>query len=661
MEIKKYKLKRPPPPPTSDWGTALDEEQRRVVEAPAGYLLAVAGAGSGKTRTLTYRVAHLIRQGTPPERLMLCTFTNRAAREMLRRVESLVEVDSGRLWAGTFHHVGNRVLRLFADQMGHSADFTILDRTDALDLLARVVAERPNLSRHKRFPQANVLGGIFSLAANTGRSLDDLLAHEYRRFAHDGEEIAAVAQAHADRKRRLGVRDFDDLLLGWREALEQHPAVSAELQNRFLHVLVDEYQDVNRLQADITDLMAAGHKSLTVVGDDDQSIYSFRGADAEAILRFGERHPTATVYRIQTNYRSTPEILGLASLSVAHNTRRHAKTLRPSRPPGPLPVAVSVEDVHQQAAFVAQRVLELHEEEELLLGDMAVLFRAHAHSLELQVELTRRQIPFTVRAGLRFFEQAHIKDTLSYLRWHANPQDEFSGMRVLKLQPGIGAGLASRTIDHLSSAHCASLHEGLESVLTGASLSGRARVRIRELATFFAHLAQVDGPGAALRAVFEGPYRDYAMARFSNAEDRIGDLSQLADYAEQYDDITRLLDDITLMAGMAAEGFKPGDPPDDALTLSTVHQAKGLEWQAVFVLWLCEGHFPSRLALRDPLGDEEERRLFHVAVTRAQNHLALVHPLFAEQGGHPRVITRPSRFLSELEGQDLFEHWRVEG
>jgi len=657
MEVKKYTLKRPAPAPRVDWGDALDAEQRAVVEAPPGYLLAVAGAGTGKTRALTYRVAHLLAAGTMPERMMLCTFTNRAAREMVRRVETLAQVEVSRMWAGTFHHVGNRVLRRYAEDLGHPVDFSILDRADSVDLLARVIADRGS-GRRQRFPQAGVLVGMISLAANTGRSLADLLARDYQRFSHHGEEIEAVAVAYADRKRRLAVRDFDDLLLGWREALTDHPTVAAELQERFQHVLVDEYQDVNHLQAEITDLMAVGHGSLTVVGDDDQSIYAFRGADAQAILGFPERHG-ATVYRVQTNYRSTPEILRLASASVARNRRRHEKTLRPSRDPGTLPVVVAVDDVYQQAAFVAQRVLDLHQDELLSLADMAVLFRAHAHSLELQVELTRRQIPFTVRAGLRFFEQAHIKDALAHLRWLTNPSDELAAMRVLRLQPGIGAATASRTIAHVTAQRTA-LHRALGSALAEKGLVGRGQGRLRALATLFSDLDDDPGPAAALRAVATGPYKDLAQARYGNAEERLADLAQLADHAETYEAITPFLNDITLMAGMAAEGFAPGDPPDDCLTLSTVHQAKGLEWKAVFVVWLTDGRFPSAPALRDPHGEEEERRLFHVAATRARDQLTLVYPMFAEERGLPRVITRPSRFLTELDVPDLFERWQIE-
>lgn len=660
MDVKRYTLSRAAPPPQAPLSADLDDEQRAVVEAPAGYLLVVAGAGSGKTRALTYRVASLLRRGAPPERILLCTFTNRAAKEMLRRVESLTDLAPERLMAGTFHHVANRLLRQHADRIGLGPDYSILDRSDATELLGRILAERPATARARRFPQAGVTAAMISASVNTGRSLEEVVTRDHARFLHYLSDIVAVAAAYGARKQRLGLLDFDDLLLGWQALLTEHPAVAVELQDRFLHVLVDEYQDVNALQAEITDAMALGRGSLTVVGDDDQSIYGFRGATVDAMLRFPERHPGASIYRLQTSYRCTPEILRLANASIALAARRHAKTLRAARGPGSLPVVVSVQDAYQQAAFVAQRVLELHEEERIPLSAMGVLFRAHAHSLELQVELTRRQIPFTVRAGLRFFEQAHIKDALAHLRWLINPLDELAGLRVLRLQRGIGSATAVRVLEHFQLQGVLSLPEGLSSCLTTSGVTGLARKRLGELRPHFTALAQVHGPAEALRAVARGPYRDQALSQYANGETRLEDLERLADYAEPWSEVSVFLQEISLMSGLAAQSVRPGEPPEDQLTLSTVHQAKGLEWRAVFVLWLAEGHFPSALALRDPEGEEEERRLFHVAATRARDHLTLCFPLLSQEGGQGRLLLRPSRFLAELTDPSLYERWQVE-
>lgn len=658
MDVKRYTLRRAAPPPAAP--ADLDDEQRAVVEAPPGYLLVVAGAGSGKTRALTYRVARLLERGAPPERILLCTFTNRAAKEMVRRVEELTGLAPERLTAGTYHHVASRLLRRHADRIGLSPDYSILDRSDAAELLGRVIADRPAAARAQRFPQASVVAAVLSAAINTGRALGEVVTRDYARFLHHLDEIVAVAEAYGARKRRLGLLDFDDLLLGWQALLTQHPSLVGELQDRFLHVLVDEYQDVNTLQVEITDAMALGHGSLTVVGDDDQSIFGFRGASVDAMLRFPERHPGAAVHRLQTSYRCTPEILRLANASIALAPRRHAKTLRAARETGSLPVVVSVQDAYQQAAFVAQRVLELHEEEQIPLSAMGVLFRAHAHSLELQVELTRRQIPFTVRAGLRFFEQAHVKDALAHLRWITNPQDELAGLRVLRLQRGIGSATAARVLEHLQLQGCRSLPEGLASSLTTSGVTGLARKRLGELGPHFASLAEAKGPAEALRAVTRGPYRDLALSLYPNGETRLEDLERLADYAETWTETSAFLQEISLMANLAAESVRPGEPPTDQLTLSTVHQAKGLEWRAVFLLWLAEGHFPSSLALRDPEGEEEERRLFHVAVTRARDLLTLCFPLLSKEGGQGRLILRPSRFLAELTDPTLTERWQVE-
>ncbi|MDY0003124.1 MAG: ATP-dependent helicase [Polyangia bacterium] len=660
MEVKRYTLNRSAPARPAPLWDDLDEEQRAVVEAPPGYILAVAGAGSGKTRALTYRVANLIMRGAPPERILLCTFTSRAAREMLSRVETLTGLQAERLLAGTFHHVANRLLRLYADRIGLGPDYSILDRGDSADLLGRIIGERPAAARSRRFPQAALASAMISEAVNQGRTLEEVVQRDHARFAHCLEELRAVADAYASRKRKLGLLDFDDLLLGWQALLTDHPSIAGELQDRFLHVLVDEYQDVNCLQAGITDSMALGHSSLTVVGDDDQSIYAFRGATVDAMLQFPERHPGASVFRLQTSYRCTPEILRLANASIAQNLRRHPKTLRSARGPGALPVLVSLQDPFQQAAFVAQRVLELHEEEQIPLSAMGVLFRAHSHSLELQVELTRRQIPYSVRAGLRFFEQAHIKDALAHLRWLVNPRDELAGLRVLRLQRGIGAAIAGRVLEHLELMTFRSLPEGLASCLSASGVTGLARKRLKELGPHFSTLEQCPGPAAALRTVARGPYRDLALAQWPNAETRLEDLERLADYSEAWQDVSEFLQELSIMGDFAAEGVRRGEAPEDQLTLSTVHQAKGLEWRAVFLLWLAEGHFPSALALRDPDGEEEERRLFHVALTRAKDLLTLCHPILSVEGDRGSILLRPSRFLAELPDLTLLERWQVE-
>ncbi|MBI5480813.1 MAG: ATP-dependent helicase, partial [Deltaproteobacteria bacterium] len=380
-----------------DLDKELNPEQRAVVLAGGGPMLVIAGAGSGKTRALTYRVARLLADGVPADRLLLCTFTNRAAREMLRRVEELCGVDTRALFSGTFHHVANLLLRRYHDRLGLPEGFGILDREDARDLLgACLEAEGSPLLSQKRLPQPRVLASLLSRAVNSDVGVADAVNRHAPRFADVADVIARIVDRFAARKAAMGMVDFDDLLLLWKTLLVEHADVATELRDRFQHVLCDEYQDTSRLQGELCDLCAAGHCNLMVVGDDAQSIYSFRGADFRNILEFPARYPDAAVHKLETNYRSSPEVLELANRSITHNRAQHPKVLKAVRPPAERPALVPLADVYQQAEFVAQRLLELHQAEGVPLREIAVLYRNHAHALELQVELTRRKIPYVV-------------------------------------------------------------------------------------------------------------------------------------------------------------------------------------------------------------------------------------------------------------------------
>jgi DNA helicase-2/ATP-dependent DNA helicase PcrA len=425
----------------------LNPQQRAVVEAPLGVLLVIAGAGTGKTRTLTYRVARLVAGGCPPERILLCTFTNRAAREMVERVQGLIQLDMRRCFAGTFHHIGNRLLRRHADSLGLAADFGILDPEDARTLLASVVAEL-GLEKltAKRFPPTKQLMGVASFARGTGQPLADVLAAKLPRMIDQVPAMEDVLRRYDARKRAMNLCDFDDLLVRWHELLvrPEHAETAQALRAAFDHVLVDEYQDINALQGALVDGMAARCGSLTAVGDDAQSIYAFRGADFEQIAGFLRRHPEASIQKLTINYRSTPQILALANRCIVQNRRQHPKELVAVKGAGMVPAVIPLRDVYQQAELVAQRVLELHHEQTLPLHKMAVLYRNHGHSLELQVELARRQIPFRIRSGVKFFEQAHVKDVVAYLRARENPRDGLAWTRLLRQWPGVGAQTAER-------------------------------------------------------------------------------------------------------------------------------------------------------------------------------------------------------------------------
>ena len=424
-----------------DYEAELNDAQRAAVTALPGPALVIAGAGSGKTRTLTYRVAYLLEQGVPADRILLLTFTNKAAKEMMGRVTDLIGQDMSELWGGTFHSIGHRVLRRHAETLGFNRSFTIQDREDAKGLVNACIAEAEIDVKATRFPKPDVVGDIGSLALNKQQSVREVIEERYPWFEPLAAQIEDVLTRYTARKQAQGLMDFDDLLVLWLKLLKEHEDVRELYQKRFQFVLVDEYQDTNQLQAELIDLLGERYKNVMVVGDDSQSIYSWRGANYENIIEFPKRYPKAQVYKIETNYRSTPEILQLANAAIAANTRQFAKELAASRGPGEKPVVAVCSAADEQAAFVAQRALELREEG-IELNDMAVLYRSHFHALEMQLELTRRNIPFSITSGIRFFEQAHIKDVTSYLKWLANPRDEQAFKRLALMLPGVGGKLS---------------------------------------------------------------------------------------------------------------------------------------------------------------------------------------------------------------------------
>ncbi len=667
--MRKYTLRSSTPSPLKlDYESALNDEQRAVVLSPPGPTLVLAGAGSGKTRALTYRVARLLETGFQPHEVLLLTFTNRAASEMLQRATQLAQIDLMQLWGGTFHHVGNLVLRDHAEALGYGKDFGILDREDAKELMESCIAECGHAVGQRRFPKADVVVDLYSTAVNLQEPLIDVVARRTPQFLAHEEALVQVARRYMERKKQLNVMDFDDLLLNWKRVMVENPAIAQRLQRRFRAVLVDEYQDVNKLQADIVDLVSAEHRNLLVVGDDAQSIYSFRGADVDAILRFPERYPDAAIHKLTVNYRSTPQILALANGSIAKNVKQFPKQLRAVRSDREPPALVALRDVQQQSEFVAQRILELRDEG-FPLKEMAVLYRAHHHSMELQLELGRRGIPFVVRSGVRFFEQAHVKDVMAFLRWVDNPRDELAFKRLVKLFPGIGSASADTLWEAISMA--AAKGEDGRVVFTHREMApfvpakgrpglARARALVGELCA----PALQNAPSQLLeRILAEGSYKEYLRARYPNGEARQDDIAQLASYALQFETLSDFVAEISLAGEIQGEDVVEGEETDEKLTLSSIHQSKGLEWRAVFVLWLSEGRFPTPPSLKTQAGEEEERRLFYVATTRAKDELYLLHPIFHVERDHTRTILRPSRFVTELDvpgTSPLYERWTIE-
>ncbi len=639
-----------------DFSGDLNEEQLAVATAPAGPVLVVAGAGSGKTRALTYRLAWLVHNGVDPSQIMLVTFTNRAAREMLSRVEVLVKQKTRDIWGGTFHHIANRILRRHGKILDISPDFTILDREDSKDLIASCVQEAGVDIRQRRFPQKSVLAAISSFIQNTLEPLEDVLAGRYPMFVREADQIEKVLMLYTARKRQRQLLDFDDLLSLWLRLLTEHKQVRVALAEQFRHILVDEYQDTNAIQGEIVDLLASGHRSLTVVGDDSQSIYSFRGGTFENIITFKDRYPDVREYRLETNYRSIAEILALANASIAFNSRRLPKTLRAKRPSGLKPAVVPAQDHYVQSRFIAEYVLHLLDEGRSL-NDIAVLYRSHWHSLEIQLEFQRRNIPFHVRGGLRFFEQAHMKDVICYMRILQNPHDELAWLRLLKMLPRVGSALSGRIWRRISSED-----ETFKLVCepeTAGLLPAGARPFYAEFVKLIGELAKLDSPAEIIDIVLERCYDDYLLSHYDGAELRRQDIRALANFAAQYNTVEAFLADVALAGEFSGETVVTGPTEQEFVILSTVHQAKGLEWPVVFIPWLADGRFPTDLAINTQRELEEERRVFHVAVTRAKDELYLVVPQLYRNRSRSLIVMKPSRFLTEV-AQDLTEHMELE-
>lgn len=640
-----------------DYDGDLNPQQLAVVKAAGGPILVIAGAGSGKTRVVTYRVAYLIESGVDPSRILLLTFTNKAAREMLHRVEVLVPTAGGaggRVWGGTFHHIGNRILRRHAPLVGYQPNYSILDRDDAKKLMNSCLSDLKINPRKSRFPKGEVIGSLWGLAVNTRKPIAEIVLERVPYFHGFLDDIQAVVERYRNRKRELNVMDFDDLLFYWETLLREHPEVRKRYNEQFQHLLVDEYQDTNRLQADVLDLLARQHGNIMVVGDDSQSIYSFRGANFANILTFPERYPGSKIYKLEVNYRSTPEILHLANTSIVHNRYQFPKELQTIRPPGSRPILVPVQDIMEQASFVAQKLEEINQQG-VPLAQMAVLYRAHYHSMELQMELSRRRIPYEVRSGLRFFEQAHIKDVSSYLKITSNPLDELAWKRVLLLYPKIGKSTADKIWQMVLSGFL-NPQTSMDAPEVLQKIPGRVRENWRLFSrtlSMLRDLEKTSGPGGMIERVLQEGYESYLQSKYPDYESRMDDLRQLAAFAYRYSSCQDFLSELALLTSLEGESTPVrGRDENGTVKLSSVHQAKGLEWSVVFIIWLAEGRFPSVRSLLESggEGEEEERRLFYVAITRARDELFLCYPRFAPDRGRREMIQRPSRFIAELSG-----------
>ncbi|MCB1219939.1 MAG: ATP-dependent helicase [Planctomycetales bacterium] len=741
-----------------DWRAELNEQQYAAVTAPLGATLVLAGAGSGKTRVIVYRIAYLIGElRINPRRIMMTTFTNKAAKSMLDRAEALIGRPAREITGGTFHSIANLVLRRYSRHIGFNSSFTILDSADQRQVMKLCRTEAGIEGSGKSFPSDRVLVDIGSAMVNTNTDLESLLSARYPHLYDQYAEIQRVLILYTERKFQSNQMDFDDLLINWLKLLQEHPGVRRRLCGRFTQLLVDEYQDVNHIQAEIVkwmnfpvtekmmreraetfgdprgeekpavpvgddesdvpaplpaasasdydspsdshsvsatpsdpfnaarfagqqiDIMsttlrtevpepnddleepvedspeAPQGRSLFVVGDDAQSIFSFRGADFRNILSFPTSFPGANICKLETNYRSTPQVLDLANAILGEGPAEFKKQLvsvKPSSEDRPLLVACNSRE--EQAEFVCEQILSLREEHQLDYKQIAVLYRAHANRLEVELEFTRRGIPFVVRGGLRFFEQAHLKDVLSYLLVLANSHDELAWQRMLEMCDRVGPKTVAGVVGKLR------VQNPLQKFIYNGvveGVRGKAKETLGELKSFLEKLepeALTTPPSELIRRVIDERYSDYLQMKWENWRQRLDDLEQLEIFANQFDTVTAFLAEIGLngsfsgseLQGQEVEGAD--DPEEGAVTLSTIHQAKGLEWHTVFLVHVQDDVIPHRMSRTDPEGEDEERRLFYVAVTRAEQLLFMSYPMISETHDFQRIINRPSRFLTKL-------------
>jgi DNA helicase-2/ATP-dependent DNA helicase PcrA len=642
-----------------DYAGELNQAQHEAATTLEGPVLVIAGAGSGKTRTLVYRVARLVESGVSPANVLLLTFTRKAAEEMLARAVSLVGASCERVSGGTFHSFANTVLRRLGRQIGLEPNFTILDRSDAEDVVA-LLRSRAGLDRkERRFPRKNTILEILSMAVNRSLTVPEVVEASYGHLVEHLDDLLRLGEVYGRYKRERNLADYDDLLVHLRDLVRGSPDVAAHLSRTYRYIMVDEYQDTNLLQAEIVRGLAAEHDNVMAVGDDSQSIYSFRGATFRNIMEFPQLFPGARVIKLEENYRSTQPILDLANAVIDRAVEKHTKTLRARVEGGIPPLLAQCADEQSQSRFVTQRILELREEG-VPLSEIAVLFRSSFHSFDLELELSRADIPFVKRGGFKFIETAHVKDVLAHLRIVANPRDAVSWHRVLLLLDGLGPRTAEDLLGHVTAA--ADLQAATEA-LEAYPRRGPYTKELKHLAALLREIAAEGLPPGEKVARVVAFYTP--MLRHVHRDDfpkREKDLEHFITIASRYRSLGSLLSDMALEPPSDSVGdvLAAGDEDDGLLTLSTIHSAKGLEWQAVFVIWLVDGRFPSYHNLHDTEEMEEERRLLYVSVTRAKQHLHLSYPIDIYDRTTGMVLGKPSRFLEGLPGHILSETQVIE-
>jgi DNA helicase-2/ATP-dependent DNA helicase PcrA len=640
----------------TDYSTLLNPEQCAAATAEDGPLLVLAAAGTGKTRTLVYRVAHLIEKGVPAESLLLLTFTNRAAKEMLERAKAVAGPSVGHLWSGTFHHVCNRFLRRFADRLGYGNNFAILDQDDAVSVLNTCMKELGYV--RKDFPKKEVIASLISSASNRMLSVQEYLDASSKALEASPSDIVRIAQRYQERKLIENMMDFDDMLVNGLRLLKEHEEVRNSYQQKFRHVLVDEYQDTNLLQAQMVDLLAAHHRNIMAVGDDMQCIYTWRGADFNNIREFSKRWPDSRIIKIEQNYRSTPDILRIANACAAKAPEAFKKTLRSTREPRNKPRVLILRDGDEQSRAIITLV-QRYLDDGYSLSDMAILYRAHFHSIELQMALARTRLPYVITSGLGVFEQAHVKDVLAFLRVCENPRDYLAFTRLMGMLSGVG----EKTVEALWAKLGGSFETRspeMRAKLVGL-LKPTARGQWQGVDRLFAdyHSEGLNLRGTeAIERFCETFYTTYLHRAYENPEKREEDIHELAlQVTKSQGGVAAFLQEVALLTNIDREYEKLAANNEPTLHLSTVHQAKGLEWKVVFVIWVSEGMFPSSRSLEESGNDEEERRLFYVAVTRAKDELILCAPGMRKMRDGGMFFCKPSPFIKEIPRENIRESY----
>lgn len=625
-----------------DYRKELNDAQYEAATAVEGPLLIIAGAGTGKTRTLVYRVAHLIDQGIDPRSILLLTFTRRAAEEMIRRATLLIDSRCSQVSGGTFHSFANLVLRVHGRHINLASSFTIMDRPDSEDVIQTLRSDMGLNTKEKRFPRKQTVAEIFSMTHNKQIGLNELLELEYPHLVEVNHELAEMQRRYADFKQTKSLIDYDDLLIKLRDLLANHPEVRNRLSDTYRYIMVDEYQDTNHLQAEIVRLLAATHDNVAVVGDDAQSIYSFRGANFRNIMDFPKQFAGARLIKLEENYRSTQPILNLTNEIIARATESYEKRLFTRKSVGSRPKLVQAGSEQMQSQFVCQKILELREEG-VPLWDIAVLFRSSFHSFDLEIELTRRNIPFVKRGGFQFMQASHVKDLLAHLRILANPQDAISWNRILMLLEGIGPGASQKIIKWLL--------EGGSAVerLRSYNAKGKVAQGLRTLAQVLEEAAKAELPSEQAQYLMQY----YVPILKQNYPDdhpkRLRDMEHFQGMTERYRNLERLLSDMALEPpNDSVGGVLAVDPDEGPLILSTIHSAKGLEFHSVFIIWALEGRFPSFYNTSSSEELEEERRLLYVAATRAKQNLFISYPTRVFDKSLRMVLSQPSQFIDGI-------------